>query len=69
MNETTGQISVFDLPKEKPRPCDYGFQRYLGQKVRRWRTGEIREIIAIGPYYTFLDDGSVATPYDICEVS
>ena len=67
MTECKGQMSLFDLPKENPKPCDYSFQRSIGQKVRRWRTGEIRTITEIKPYYTYLDDGSVATPYDICE--
>ena len=68
MSEIKGQVSMFDLPKEKPRPCDYSFQQYIGQEVKRWRTGEILKITSIELYYTDLDDGSVATPYDICEV-
>ena len=69
MSELVGQIGMFDIPSENPRPCDYRFQRYIGQEVRRWRTGEIRKITEIKPYYTYLDDGTVATPYDITPVS
>ena len=68
MAEITGQITMFDAPEKASRPCDYRFARYVGQRVRRWRTGEIRRITEIKPYYTYLDDGSVATPYDICEI-
>ena len=66
--ECNGQISMFDTGQQD-RPCDYSFVRSIGQTVRRWRTGEIRTITEIKPYYTYLDDGSVATPYDICECS
>ena len=58
---------MFDTEKPK-RPCDYSFVRYIGQTVRRWRTDEISKITEIKPYYTYLDDGSVATPYDIVPV-
>lgn len=64
MAEVTGQITMFDM--QTGRPCDYRFTRYIGQRVRRWRTGEIRRITEIFPYYTYLDDGTVGTPYDIC---
>ena len=67
MEELNGQLSMFDMPEaERKRPCDYSFRRYIGQEVRRWRTGEILRITQIKPYYTYLDDGSVGTPYDIC---
>ena len=69
MPELNGQLTIFDTPEEgRRRPCDYSFRRYIGQKVRRWRTGEILRITEIKPYYTYLDDGSVATPTDLCEV-
>lgn len=66
------QISMFDTgvlydTEEPKRPCDYSFVREVGMKVRRWRTGEILEITEIHTYYTYLSDGSVATPYDICK--
>lgn len=63
----SGQLTMFDTGR-KERPCDYSFIRHVGQKVRRWRTGEIRHITEIFPYYTYLDDGTVATPYDLAEV-
>ena len=66
MAEITGQLTMFDTQKD--RPCDYSFRRYIGQLVLRWRTGELARITDIKPYYTYLDDGTVATPYDICEV-
>ena len=59
-----GQITMFDTGKQE-RPCDYSFIRYVGQQVKRWRTGEIRTIIGMGPYYTYLDDDTIGTPYDI----
>ena len=66
MAEITGQLTLFDM--QTGRPCDYGFRRHIGQKVRRWKTGKIARITEIKPYYTYLDDGTVGTPYDICEV-
>lgn len=66
MAEINGQLTLFDM--QTGRPCDYSFRRYIGQKVRRWRTGKIARITEIKPYYTYLDDGTVATPCDICEV-
>lgn len=68
MEVLNGQLTMFDTPEDRKRPCDYSFRRYIGQKVRRWRTGEILRITEIKPYYTYLDDGSVATPYDICKI-
>lgn len=62
-----GQYSMFDTDKPT-RPCDYRFRRYIGQVVRRWRTGKISRITEIKPYYTYLEDGTVATPYDISPV-
>lgn len=68
MPECNGQLTMFDTPEGRRRPCDYSFRRYIGQKVKRWRTGKICRITGIKPYYTYLDDGSVATPTDLCEV-
>ena len=68
MATVNGQLTMFDTPEKMERPCDYSFRRYIGQKVRRWRTGEVLRITEIKPYYTYLDDGSVGTPYDICEI-
>ena len=62
-----GQYSMFDIHDEtKPRrPCEYSFQRYIGQRVRLSNgiTGKIAEI---NPYYTDVlgEDGNqyVGTP-------
>ena len=62
-----GQMTMYDMLTD--RPCDYRFRRYIGQTVRRWRTGKEARITEIMPYYTYLDDGTVATPYDICQVN
>lgn len=65
------QLSMFDTGAAygdtKDGPSHYSFVREIGQKVRRWRTGEILEIAEIKPYYTYLSDGTVATPTDICK--
>ena len=48
-----GQLTVYDLGKKK-RPCDYSFQRYIGQKVFiHTSNGPIKgRIDKIEPYYT-----------------
>ena len=46
-----GQQTLFDLPKENPRPCDYRFQRFYGQVVVD-RQGRVGRITNIEPYYT-----------------
>ena len=68
-----GQLTIYDIPKDKPRPCDYKFQRYIGQKVKfvgkysrhkDW-TGHIVEIF---PYYTYVQTVKgvlIGTPYDL----
>lgn len=68
-----GQLTIYYIPKDKPRPCDYKFQRYIGQKVKfvgkyschkDW-TGHIVEIF---PYYTYVQTAQgvlVGTPYDL----
>ena len=65
MNQCVGQLTMFDTHEKQLRPCDYRFRRFVGQRVRRWRTGEIMTITEIKPYYTYLSDGSIGTPYDI----
>lgn len=64
MIQVPGQISIFDvLPKSRPkRPCEYGFARYIGQRVMGWHgydgraiTG-ILKITEIKPYYTIAVD-------------
>jgi len=48
-----GQTSLFDLSDEsKSSASTYKFQRYIGQKVKFWRTGEVGVITEIEPYYT-----------------
>ena len=47
-----GQQSLWDLGKpEKLRPCDYRFERYIGQKVNT-TFGGIGVITEIDKYYT-----------------
>ena len=54
-----GQFSIFDIENKK-RPCDYSFQRYLGQRVEMLN-GEKGIITGIQPYYTEImgDDGKL----------
>jgi len=63
----TGQLSLFDL-HEKKRPCDYGFQRYIGQRVGT-RDHGLCTITKIDTYYTDIrstkGERLVGTPYDI----
>lgn len=69
-----GQLSMFDIlgPEEKRKPCEYKFQRYIGQRVRsksKYGADYVGTITGIGPYYTDIltDDGReiVWTPYDV----
>ena len=63
-----GQLSIFDVSNEPPRPCDYKFKRYIGQEVEVYISGHppIRATITgIEPYYTELDVGYVGTPYNL----
>lgn len=65
-----GQLTIYDLPKDKLRPCDYKFQRYIGQPVGFWRTGKCGVIVEIQKYYTMVltDEGVlVGTPYDLTD--
>ncbi len=67
------QMNLFDYkkPGHKSKPYDYSFNRYIGQKVKFWITGEVGKIIEIGPYYTsVLCDHVVmaGTPTTICPV-
>lgn len=63
-----GQMSIFDfIPGNKIRkPCQYTFDRYIGQKV--WLLGEIKIIAKIESYYTFTTDRMVGTPSTIYPV-
>lgn len=66
-----GQLTVYDLGKKK-RPCEYSFQRYIGQRVRLHCTeGTIEGVIEkIEPYYTYIkaEDKELyyaGTPYNV----
>lgn len=63
-----GQFSIFDLD-DKKRPCDYRFQRYIGQRVELLH-GIKGAIINIQRYYTEVlgDDGRLyaGTPSTCC---
>lgn len=54
MKQTEGQLSIFDLHfGEKKKPCDYSFQRYIGQEVGLL-CGVHGKITEIEPYYTIV---------------
>ena len=55
-----GQLTVWDILSDEKKPCDYRFQRYIGQKVRFWRDDIVGTITGIEPYYT-----QVKTKYGI----
>ena len=59
-----GQYSIFDnAPRVKRKPCEYAFQRYIGQVVRDHRgTHVIKEI---EPFYTIYTDNTCGTPHDM----
>ena len=66
-----GQLTVFDIhdPIGKRKPCEYSFQRYEGQRVKFWLSGEVGKIVQIEPYYTIVDTGKclmAGTPTTIC---
>lgn len=53
--ELEGQISIYDLmagKSTKRKPCEYSFQRYIGQTVRDSWHGRIGKIVDIDHYYT-----------------
>ncbi len=63
-----GQYELFGLiNKKKRRPCEYSFQRYIGQRVIDGRGEHI--IKQIEPYYTIYADGMVGSPYDMSPVN
>lgn len=53
-----GQMSIFDCEhgEEKRRPCEYGWQRYIGQQVVLVND-KMGVITRIEPYYTEVDTG------------
>lgn len=54
--QLAGQMSIFDImPKdEDPKPCEYSFQRYVGQRVQL-SNGEYGKIMTIEDYYTTVE--------------
>lgn len=65
-----GQTNLFDLVNDG-KPCRYRFNRYIGQKVKFWRTGKTGTIVEIEEYYTIVDSKGallVGTPYDITPI-
>lgn len=62
--ELEGQISIYDLmagKTTKRKPCEYSFQRYIGQTVRDSWYGRIGKIVDIDHYYTDVEclDGEI----------
>ena len=64
-------MTIFDLNNDKKsRTAAYSFQRYIGQKVKFWLTGEIGKIVEIEPYYTIIETDEcimAGTPTTICQ--
>lgn len=48
------QLNLFDY-MGKQRPCDYNFNRYIGQRVHVME--DVGVIVGIEPYYTHVDNG------------
>ena len=68
---TKGQMNIFDQPKEKRKPCEYMFSRYIGQKVLL-RSGEEGTVVSIDSYYTTVKTAGglrVGTPTTIAPVN
>lgn len=53
-----GQLSLYDLHNEKLRPCDYRFQRWIGQRVGVNATSGkyTGRIVSIEKYYTIIQE-------------
>lgn len=67
MKTADGQMTIFDTGVSR-RPCEYPFQRYIGQSVTFWRSGITGRIIEIEPYYTFVQTAHgemVGAPHEI----
>ncbi len=60
MKQIEGQLSLFDIrdTTKKRRPCEYSFERYIGQRVV-FKGGIAGTVTEIEPYYTTIktDDG------------
>ena len=52
-----GQLSLFDIHRGPRKPCEYGFKRYIGQKVHMNITEGhvIGKVVKIEPYYTIIE--------------
>jgi hypothetical protein len=57
-DQIAGQLSIFDFAAESEgrKPCEYDFQRQIGQRVIL-ANGKIGKITKIEPYYTEVDVG------------
>lgn len=68
-NTIKGQYTIFDIHQResKRKPCEYSFERYIGQKV--FCRGQVCEIIEIEKYYTILSGDMVGTPTTIYPVN
>ena len=54
MKQITGQMSLFDIHESgKRKPCEYSFQRYIGQEVGLG-CGVRGRITEIEAYYTII---------------
>lgn len=66
-----GQYSIWDYltDQKNPKPCEYSFLRYIGQKVSIG--GTIGIIEEIEDYYTIVDAGDrymIGTPTNMCPI-
>ena len=60
----TGQYTFLSyMPKKKTRPCEYSFDRYIGQIVQDHRG--LHKIAEIQPFYTVYEDNTCGTPHDM----
>ena len=63
-----GQYELFSImPPKKRKPCEYSFQRYIGQKVED--SHGTHTIKSIEQFYTFYEDGMVGSPHDMSPVN
>ena len=66
-----GQMTIFDVPRKNIRPCEYSFQRYIGQVVRT-KNGQTGKVTKISAYYTDIEtekgDVYIGTPTTITPI-
>ena len=63
-----GQLNIYSYaPVKKRRPCEYSFDRYIGQLVRD-KHG-VHKIAEIKEFYTIYEDGMVGSPHDMSPVN